>query len=94
MGRRASGRPLEMGPSISWRNRKHGQELWRSDGTAGGTSLVKDIVPGRDSKSLWDLTFVGETLYFEADDGPDGPGLGGAMGRPKAQPGPTDRAPR
>ena len=24
----------------------HGQELWMSDGTAGGTSIVQDIDPG------------------------------------------------
>jgi ELWxxDGT repeat protein len=27
----------------------HGRELWKSDGTAAGTSLVKDIYPGQDS---------------------------------------------
>ena len=26
----------------------HGRELWRSDGTAAGTSMVKDIAPGFD----------------------------------------------
>ena len=26
---------------------RHGQELWRSDGTARGTRMVKDINPGR-----------------------------------------------
>ena len=27
----------------------HGAELWKSDGTAAGTALVKDINPGGDS---------------------------------------------
>ena len=28
-----------------------GHELWKSDGTPGGTSLVKDIYPGNDDSS-------------------------------------------
>ena len=28
---------------------RHGVELWKSDGTAAGTVLVKDINPGTDS---------------------------------------------
>jgi ELWxxDGT repeat protein len=27
---------------------RHGRELWKSDGTAGGTTLASDIVPGGD----------------------------------------------
>ena len=49
----------------------HGDELWKSDGTAAGTVMVKDIGPGSDccwsSPSL--LTDVGGTLYFSASDG-------------------------
>ena len=30
----------------------HGQELWQSDGTDAGTSLVKDIRPGADSSGI------------------------------------------
>src|SRR5688572_33492590 len=37
-----------------------GLELWRSDGTAGGTSLVKDIRPGRDHSSPQLFTNVNE----------------------------------
>jgi RNA polymerase sigma factor (sigma-70 family) len=48
---------------------KHGYELWRSDGTPGGTFLVKDIAPGdRDAHPRW-LTNVNGTLYFHAGDG-------------------------
>jgi ELWxxDGT repeat protein len=47
----------------------HGDELWRSDGTAAGTTLVKDLCPG----SCWGvhsrLVVVGSLLYFLGSDG-------------------------
>jgi ELWxxDGT repeat protein len=46
----------------------HGTELWRSDGTAAGTKLVKDIYPGGFDSSPEDLENVAGTLYFTADD--------------------------
>jgi len=46
-------------------------ELWQSDGTSQGTHLLKDINPTSDS-ALSDLTPVGDTLYFSADDGTHG----------------------
>ena len=50
----------------------HGTELWKSDGTAAGTVMVKDINPG----SAWSLpgyfTNVNGTLYFTANDGVHG----------------------
>jgi ELWxxDGT repeat protein len=55
-----------------------GIELWRSDGTAAGTSLVKDIFAGAsttgvpNNSSPDNLTNVGGTLYFTADDGVSG----------------------
>jgi ELWxxDGT repeat protein len=54
-----------------------GEELWVSDGTAAGTSLVKDIFPGaRSSEILW-MTAAptgsgGQRTYFTADDGVHG----------------------
>jgi ELWxxDGT repeat protein len=45
-----------------------GVELWKSDGTAAGTTLVKDINPGAGSSSPAFLTEVGGTLYFSALD--------------------------
>ncbi len=48
---------------------EHGQELWKSDGTAAGTVLVKDIKPGSESSFLRDLTNLGGTLFFVADNG-------------------------
>ena len=49
-----------------------GSELWRTDGTSGGTQLVKDIRPGPLQSSLRWLTAIDGTLYFSADDGVHG----------------------
>ena len=53
-----------------------GYELWRSDGTAGGASLVKDIAPGPASSiqtfSTHHFTAAGRYLYFVANDGTHG----------------------
>ncbi|QGJ71362.1 Hypothetical protein PBC10988_30670 [Planctomycetales bacterium 10988] len=53
----------------------HGVELWMTNGTSSGTSLVKDIRSGSGSvvgpnKEL--LTAVNDTLYFLANDGTHG----------------------
>ena len=54
----------------------HGSELWKTDGTTVGTTLVKDIAPGPDSYSSYadirEMKAVGNTLYFSADDGVHG----------------------
>lgn len=47
----------------------HGNELWKSDGTAAGTFMVKDINRGSASSNPTDLTSVGDVLYFIANDG-------------------------
>ncbi len=49
-----------------------GSELWKSDGTNGGTVLVSDIQPGVGSGLPEYLTAVGSTLYFSANDGSSG----------------------
>ena len=49
-----------------------GRELWRSDGTAAGTTLVSDIAAGVASSSPAALTNVSGTLSFTADDGSHG----------------------
>jgi ELWxxDGT repeat protein len=41
-----------------------GSELWKSDGTAAGTVLVKDIDPGCESSYPEYLTVVGDNLFF------------------------------
>ncbi|WP_254066404.1 ELWxxDGT repeat protein, partial [Microcystis aeruginosa] len=50
----------------------NGTELWKSDGTAAGTVLVRDIRAGSSSSSLENLTAVGSTLFFTVDDGVNG----------------------
>src|SRR5688572_28161919 len=47
----------------------HGQELWKTDGTAAGTVMVKDIMVGTGSSSPQNLTDFGGTLYFQANNG-------------------------
>lgn len=44
---------------------KHGRELWKSDGTAEGTTLVFDITPGAESTRFGDETLSSNgMLYF------------------------------
>ena len=51
----------------------HGRELWRTDGTAGGTTLVKNInatgTGGVNDSYPSELTALGDYLYFSAIDG-------------------------
>ena len=42
----------------------HGRELYRSDGTAAGTRLVKEVVPGSQGSNPMQLTAAGDDLYF------------------------------
>src|SRR5829696_4814241 len=66
---------------------KHGVELWKSDGTEKGTKLVKNINPAAPAPttdacsgekscrgSSWadDMTLVGKTVFFSANDGKHG----------------------
>src|SRR5215213_3943351 len=53
---------------------KHGVELWKSDGTKKGTTLVKDINPSSDSEisDIGNLVALRKTLYFSANDGKHG----------------------
>jgi len=46
-----------------------GQELWRSDGTPGGTFMVADIRPGSSSSAIAGLSAAGGRLFFFANDG-------------------------
>jgi ELWxxDGT repeat protein len=50
----------------------HGLELWRTDGTAAGTRLVKDICPGACDSRPSQLTAWNGLLVFTADDGAHG----------------------
>ena len=55
------------------RDEEHGYELWRTDGTTEGTTLVKDIWPGRDGHSApHGMTSIHGRFVFVADDGVHG----------------------
>ncbi len=45
------------------------RELWKSDGTSSGTTLVRDILPGALSSRPFNLVVIDSTLFFTADDG-------------------------
>jgi ELWxxDGT repeat protein len=45
----------------------HGRELWRTDGTAAGTTLVADVRPGPDGGGF-DLQQAGGLLYFASGE--------------------------
>lgn len=47
----------------------NGAELWRTDGTEAGTTLVSDILPGSSSSSPSNLTVMNDVLYFSASGG-------------------------
>jgi ELWxxDGT repeat protein len=50
----------------------HGRELWKSDGTAAGTALVKDVLPGPAGSRPSALRAAAGQLFFSADDGVHG----------------------
>ena len=45
-----------------------GNELWKTDGTAAGTAMVKDINPGFYGSNPSNLTVSNGTLFFTAND--------------------------
>jgi ELWxxDGT repeat protein len=67
---------------------RHGRELWHTDGTVKGTTVLKDIRPGRRGSlpsSIVDdgqVSIVGDTMYFPADDGRHGMELWRTDGTP------------
>ncbi len=50
----------------------NGYELWKTDGTAAGTVLVKDVRAGASSGNPYVLTNINGTLFFRANDGTSG----------------------
>jgi ELWxxDGT repeat protein len=61
----------------------HGRELWVTDGTVEGTTLLKEIHPGREGSNPAGLTVVGNQLFFAADDGSVGRELWSTDGTPE-----------
>ena len=49
-----------------------GAELWKSDGSAAGTTRVRDINTGVGDSNLGSLTNVNGRLFFDANDGTHG----------------------
>jgi len=49
-----------------------GYELWSTDGTPSGTSLLKDIKPGTGSSYPANFVEAGGKIFFKADDGVHG----------------------
>lgn len=49
-----------------------GWEIWRTDGTPAGTTLLADISPGPPSSSPQRLTRIANRVYFFANDGAHG----------------------
>ncbi|MCU1347178.1 MAG: hypothetical protein JWO56_208, partial [Acidobacteria bacterium] len=83
----------------------HGKELWRSDGTAEGTLLLKDIRPGSGDAIVTGISeqpfvVLGSRFYFAANDGVHGAELWSTDGTEAGTrmvadlaPGPTDSWP-
>lgn len=50
------------------RDTDHGEELWTTDGTDGGTALFADLAPGSSFGAPGDLLVVNGRLFFLAND--------------------------
>jgi len=45
----------------------HGEELWQTDGTAAGTTLVDDLAPGQTSSQPQHFFTAGSNIFFSAN---------------------------
>lgn len=52
-------------------DKETGLEIWRSNGTAEGTYILKDINPGLESSRPGDFTLLNDELYFSTDSSPE-----------------------
>jgi ELWxxDGT repeat protein len=46
----------------------HGSEMWGSDGTRAGTTLLRDLDPGAVGSGPGELTTAGPFVYFAASN--------------------------
>ncbi|WP_221392954.1 ELWxxDGT repeat protein [Dyadobacter sp. NIV53] len=78
--------PFVVGQSIyfSANHAGSGEELWKSDGTAEGTALVKDIVSGAEDSDPTGFTDVAGTLFSKRSRQATG-GCGKVMAVPREQ---------
>ncbi len=53
-------------------DKAHGAELWKTDGTAAGTVLARDVRPGPASARIGTIAGAGDRVFFSADDGEHG----------------------
>lgn len=60
-----------------------GKELWKSDGTPEGTSIIQDTVPGMPDFPTGDFTVMNGAVYFQGDDGVYGKELWKSDGTPE-----------
>lgn len=51
---------------FSSQRRRQVEELWVTDGTAGGTRLMADLVPGSGGSAPSQLVLAGTRLFFSA----------------------------
>jgi ELWxxDGT repeat protein len=83
--------PIQIGDHLYFRRHSevYGFELWKSDGTPDGTSILKDIFPGQvwpsfsSDHHVTHLTDVNGTLFFGANDGVHGFELWKSNGTPE-----------
>ncbi len=66
-----SWKPAALGKTLFFRGNDgtHGYEIWKTDGTAAGTVMVKDIRPGSSSGYFYYGCVMGNHVYFFANDG-------------------------
>ncbi len=94
--KRDSPQPVAVGDTsfFSARNDAHGAELWKTDGSLTGTTMVADAFPGPGSSSPGHFLQSGDRLYFIADDPNHGRVLfrsdGSAQGTKVMQPNSSD----
>jgi ELWxxDGT repeat protein len=67
--------PFHNGVLFAANDGVHGREMWFSDGTAAGTRIVRDFLPG--AAGMWDgsnayITVFGNRAYFAASDADHG----------------------